>query len=79
MSERGAFDVYDFSESVACAQRDGHGSGISIGEVKECLAAWGTICEGYCDWEGWEGGFLVSLKDGRFAYITGWNDTSGWG
>lgn len=27
----------------------------------------------------WSGGFLVQLKDGRYAYIWGWCDYTGWG
>ena len=70
------FAVYDFSESIACAQRDGHDSGITIGEVARCLAAWGVSGREYADFSG---GFLVQLKDGRFAYIQGDSDSSGWG
>ena len=27
----------------------------------------------------WTGGFVLKLKDGRFAYLTGWCDYTGWG
>lgn len=32
--------------------------------------------EGYGSWEGW---CVVLLKDGRWACLEGWCDTSGWG
>lgn len=67
------YTTNDFSESLDCARRDGHDSGVGIGEISRCVAAWG---EG--DY-GWDGGFLVQLADGRFAYISGWNDSTGWG
>jgi hypothetical protein len=38
--------------------------------------AWGRSPEGYGSWEG---GFILELKDGRFATIEGWCDTTGWG
>ncbi len=37
---------------------------------------WGHSPEGYGSWEG---GFILELKDGRFATIEGWCDTTGWG
>lgn len=27
----------------------------------------------------WSGGFLLRLKDGRYAYVWGWCDYTGWG
>lgn len=27
----------------------------------------------------WSGGFLLKLKDGRYAYVSGWCDYTGWG
>ena len=67
---------HDFSESLECAQRDGHNSGVTIGEVIHCIAAWGVQGREYADFTG---GFLVTLKAGGFAYISGWSDSTGWG
>jgi hypothetical protein len=64
-----SYGVYDFTESLNRA-------GIKEHAVKRAIAAWGRSTEG---WGEWEGGFIVELKDGRFAYIWGWCDTSGWG
>jgi hypothetical protein len=52
-------------------------------DFEECMcdgiihvhAAWG-IQGAFAEWEG---GFLVEKKDGTFAYLTGWCDTTGWG
>lgn len=76
MSVPSQYTRNDFSESLNCAQRDGHGCGIKIGEITHCIAAWGVQGR---EWADFSGGFLVELKDGRFAYISGWSDSSGWG
>jgi hypothetical protein len=70
------FTTYDLKESLDCAERDGHGSEVKIGEVASVLAAWGVSGREYADFTG---GFLLALKDGRFAYVEGWSDSSGWG
>jgi len=44
--------------------------------VEVVVAAWGVQGR---DWADWTGGFLLRLKDGRFAYLSGWSDSSGWG
>lgn len=59
----------DFSESMGRAT-------ITPEKIKKVLAAWGESTEGYGEWSG---GFLLQLKDSRFAYLTGWCDTTGWG
>lgn len=59
----------DFSESMDRAT-------ITPDKIDKVLAAWGESTEGYGEWSG---GFLLKLKDGRFAYLTGWCDTTGWG
>lgn len=64
------FTRYDFSESLDRAGEP------KAEEVKRCVAAWGVQGREYADWSG---GFVVELKDGRFAYLTGWSDSSGWG
>jgi hypothetical protein len=42
--------------------------------VEAVVAAWGHRGAG----AEWEGGFLLKLKDGRFAYLTGWCGPKGW-
>jgi hypothetical protein len=60
---------YDLTESLNKA-------GINPDYVDRVLYAWGHGDEGYAEWEG---GFILSLKDGRYVYVWGWCDTSGWG
>lgn len=64
-----SYTSYDFSESLASVSVDRT-------EIEAVVAAWGESPDGYGSWEG---GFLMLHKDGRFAYVTGWADTSGWG
>jgi hypothetical protein len=64
-----SFTTYDFDESLK-------GESIDRSAVKRAVAAWGYSPEGYGSWSG---GFLLEMKDGRYAYITGWCDTTGWG
>jgi hypothetical protein len=62
------YTIYDYTETLSRVGIDEH----TVGRV---LAAWGQ--QGvYAEWEG---GFLLHLKDGQFAYIWGWCDTTGWG
>ncbi len=63
-----AYDLYDFTASV-------ERSNIEENDIKHVKAAWGY---GDCCAE-WSGGFLLELKDGRWLYLTGWCDTTGWG
>lgn len=63
------YTSYDFSESVAQAE------GFAMQDIQNAVAAWGRNG----DYAEWDGGFLLALKDGRFAYIEGWCDTTGWG
>ncbi len=49
---------------------------ITPDKIESVVAAWGESTEGYGEWSG---GFVMKLKDGRFAYMTGWCDTTGWG
>lgn len=62
-----SYTAYDLEESLGEIYRS---------DVARVIAAWGDSPEG---WGSWEGGFLLALKDGRYAYIKGWCDTSGWG
>jgi hypothetical protein len=63
-----SYELYDFAETLS-------GQGLKPQDVAKVHAAWGE--QG--DYAEWEGGFLVELKDSRFAYISGWCDTTGWG
>jgi hypothetical protein len=64
-----AYDIYDFTESVARSK-------IEEKDIKRVSASWG-----HCNDVGteWSGGFLMELKDGRWMYLTGWCDYTGWG
>jgi hypothetical protein len=70
-----SYALYDFTESLASCRRDDGESAIQNAELVRCVAAWGQNG----DYSEWSGGFLVELKSGRFAYLTGWCDTTGWG
>jgi hypothetical protein len=63
-----SYAVYDFSESLDRV-------GIDRKSVARVVAAWGFSG----DYGEWEGGFVMEMTDGRFAYVWGWCDTSGWG
>ncbi len=58
---------YDFSETMRALGGD-------VAPVK-VLRAWG-VCGDYAEWSG---GFVLLLQDGRYAYVSGWCDTTGWG
>lgn len=64
-----SYALYDFTESM-------DRSTIVPDLIESVVAAWGSSEEGYGQWSG---GFIMKLKDGRFAYLTGWCDTTGWG
>ena len=76
-----SYTTYDFEESLKQT--------IAASDVARVIAAWGKgdgmgEDAGHFRWseEGateWSGGFLLALKDGRFAYVTGWCDYTGWG
>lgn len=68
-----SYTTYDFHETLFNPSVRGE---IDPAAVEKVIAAWGRNPEGYGSWEG---GFLLALKDGRFAYVTGWCDTTGWG
>ena len=63
-----AYVAYDLSETLNAA-------GMKPSEFERVLAAWGVHGE-YAEWEG---GFLLLTRQGRYTYLTGWCDTSGWG
>lgn len=64
-----SYTVYDLSESMKQVP-------IEPAAVEGVVAAWGGSPEGYASWNG---GFLMKLKDGRWLYLSGWCDTTGWG
>ncbi|HEV8191102.1 MAG TPA: hypothetical protein VGP82_06420 [Ktedonobacterales bacterium] len=68
-----SYTTYDFHETLFNSEVAGQ---IAPPDVKSVLAAWGGSPEGGGSWSG---GFLLAMKDGRFAYITGWCDYTGWG
>jgi hypothetical protein len=46
----------------------------------QVLKAWGRAIEAdVCCHMEWSGGFVMALENGRFAYLTGWCDYTGWG
>jgi hypothetical protein len=46
----------------------------------QVLKAWGRAEEAdVCCHMDWSGGFVMALENGRFAYLTGWCDYTGWG
>ena len=62
----------DFDESLKQVQLEA--------KPVRVLKAWGMaespdVCC-HCDWSG---GFVMELANGRFAYLTGWCDYTGWG
>lgn len=77
-----SYTTEDFAESLerVALQRS---------DIAIVVAAWGKgdgmgeDAGHYCHSEEgvteWAGGFLMRLKDGRFAYLTGWCDYTGWG
>lgn len=67
----GAYTTYDFECTL---DHYGLRDTINLKMVEKVIAAWGN--GGPSEWEG---GFLVQLKDGRYAYVWGWNDYTGWG
>lgn len=77
-----SYTTDDFSESIARWP-------LKASEIECVLSAWGKGSgmgedAGHFKWADdgateWSGGFLMRLKDGRYAYLTGWCDYTGWG
>lgn len=78
-----SYATYDFTESLSRV-------GVEREQIERVIAAWGHGDGMASDdpqptgWAEdspteWSGGFLVKLKDGRYAYIWGWCDYTGWG
>lgn len=66
MSTYGTFDLSESLNQVTFGRE----------EIETVHYAWGYSPEGGGSWEG---GFIMELKDGRFATLTGWCDYTGWG
>lgn len=69
-----SFSTYDFDETLK-------GTSIERTDIKRLIAAHGVTEAGCCDSCGgeWSGGFLLEMKDGKFVYVHGWCDYTGWG
>lgn len=69
-----SFSTYDFDETL-------RGTSIERTDIKRVVAAHGVTEAGCCDACGgeWSGGFLLEMKDGKFVYVHGWCDYTGWG
>ncbi len=72
------YAVMDLSESLGRVE-------IGRKDIKTVLFAWGSATgmgdpkdSRSCVTE-WAGGFVLLLKNGRVACLTGWNDYTGWG
>lgn len=75
-----SYALYDFTESLAVCRREHGVAAVQNAELVRCVAAYGDGGGNDTnDYEDWYGGFLVELKNGKFAYISGWCDTTGWG
>lgn len=64
-----AYDLYDLTESLSQV-------GLAREDIEACLLGFGYSPEGYGSWTG---GFVLKLRDGRWALVCGWCDTTGWG
>lgn len=69
-----SFSTYDFDETLK-------GTNIERTDIKRVVAAHGVTEAGCCNDCGgeWSGGFLLEMKDGKFVYVHGWCDYTGWG
>jgi hypothetical protein len=62
----------DFDESLREVQLEA--------KPVKVLKAWGRAEEpDVCCHSDWSGGFLMLLENGRYAYLSGWCDYTGWG
>lgn len=53
-------------------------AGIQWDEVQEVVHAW-SLAQSTGQWDGDEVKYVIVLKDGRWAFIEGWCDYTGWG
>lgn len=63
------YSLYDFTETIGREN-------IKPEDIKVVLAMHGRSSEGYGQWKG---GFVMKMKNGKYVYVSGWCDTSGWG
>jgi hypothetical protein len=80
-----SYATHDFEESLRAVRIDplkvsaviaawGLGDGMGSEDGNGSKAGWTE--DGVTDWRG---GFLFRSTDGRFGYLTGWCDYTGWG
>lgn len=69
-----SFSTYDFDETLK-------GCSVERTDIKRVVAAYGVTEAGCCDDCGgeWSGGFLLEMKTGKFLFLSGWCDYTGWG
>jgi len=77
-----SYATQDFTESLDRVD-------LEPSTIERVMAAWGHSegmgeDAGHYRWSEdgaseWSGGFLMRLKDGHYAYLTGWCDYTGWG
>lgn len=69
-----SFSTSDFDETLK-------GTNIERTDIQRVVAAYGVTEEACCNDCGgeWSGGFLLEMKTGKFAYVHGWCDYTGWG
>jgi hypothetical protein len=77
-----SYTTDDFKESISRVA-------ISPDDVAAVVSAWGAgdgMGDGGAGYKwsedgvtDWSGGFLLRLRDGSYAYVTGWCDYTGWG
>lgn len=69
-----SFSTYDFDQTLK-------GTNIARTDIKRVVAAHGVTEQACCQNCGgeWSGGFLLEMKNGRFVYVHGWCDYTGWG
>lgn len=60
------YSLFDFTESLQRAN-------IPAEHIEVVIGAHGT------DEDGWEGGFVMKMRGGGYAYLAGWCDIFGWG
>jgi hypothetical protein len=69
-----SFSIYDFQETLK-------GESIERTDIKKIIEAYGVTEPACCDDCGgeWAGGFLLHMKSGKYIFVTGWCDYTGWG
>jgi hypothetical protein len=69
-----SFAIYDFDETLK-------GTAIDRADISRVIAAYGVTEAACCDDCGgeWSGGFLLEMKSGKYVFVHGWCDYTGWG